>query len=398
MNNKLSPVQSAYLDLLRGIAAMMVLVGHAAVIFLGESWLARMHIEVLGVLIFFLLSGFLISYTALRRYHDPAYTFRIFFIDRFARIFTAFIPALALVGLADLYILHVASQLPPPTDTPAYQAIAGVFRNVSWQNWLGNLFMLQDFPLFQIARIGGVPDNPWFIRSFGSAGPFWTISIEWWLYMLFGMAVLVWLRQGYRLKLWQLPLLGFVAIEPLYYLVGGVNNCLTLLWVLGMLACIGFLHWPRWCTQLGWQTTSRNYWLGLLLIVLGGIGAMGARLLAIKLDAGNISIGEFQFSLFLAVVVFASVLLAGCVNRLPGWLVKVSQFLANYSFSLYLTHFTVLTYLFVRYPGSEHNPKLFLTSLVASNVLAIVFWWLFERHYPAVGRWLKRRYAARSGT
>ncbi len=384
---RLNEAQSVFFDYTRGLAALAVLIGHAAELFLRNNPLHSAGIQVGGVFVFFLLSGFLIAYSVFRRYDDPTYSFRHFFIDRFARIFTAFIPALLLVALADHYILSLPA--PPPTESTRY--IAGLYENAEWQHWLGNLFMLQDFPIFQVARLLHLDGGDWFIRSYGSSAPFWTVSIEWWLYMLFGMVVLLRLRRGQPFPLWQLAILGFVAIEPAYYFVGGVNNCLTLLWLIGMFACLGYKFWPLWCRKLGWEIGSRRYILGLILAVLGGLLAMAIRLLAIKLDIGTIRFAELQFGLFMGLALFAFFLLMGCISHVSAWFKTIGTFLANYSFSLYLTHYTVLTYLYVKTPVS-HAPATFWQAIIYSNLLAIVFWWLFERHYPKVGRWLKSRF------
>ena len=93
---------SVMLDLLRAIAAQMVCVGHAISFFVPQWRPTRLpYMQNAGVLLFFLISGFLITYTLIERSKDPAYGFRQFFIERFARIYSGLIPALAFIAIID---------------------------------------------------------------------------------------------------------------------------------------------------------------------------------------------------------------------------------------------------------------------------------------------------------
>src|SRR5579871_2099006 len=95
---RLSAGQSTALNLARGCAAQFVLIGHIA--FLPPSFL----IQDFGVILFFLLSGFLIAGTTLNKPEN--YSFANFVLDRGARIFVPYIPALAfLVAVGLLFRL-----------------------------------------------------------------------------------------------------------------------------------------------------------------------------------------------------------------------------------------------------------------------------------------------------
>src|SRR5919107_1017312 len=101
----LTPAQKTYLDFVRAMGAQMVLLGHAAHYMWPQNFLARGGVQTIGVFIFFLISGFLISYSVLTKRNDPTYTFGTFFIDRFCRIYSAFLPALILVAVVDALIV-----------------------------------------------------------------------------------------------------------------------------------------------------------------------------------------------------------------------------------------------------------------------------------------------------
>src|SRR5581483_2441779 len=100
--------------------------------------------------------------------------------------------------------------------------------------WLGNLAMLQDYPVFQVLRRLGFPEEPWFIRPFGSGRPFWTVSIEWWIYLSFGCAAFLVLRRR-RVGVPSLLALAAISVVPIYNAMGGVGDCLTFVWTFGAL-------------------------------------------------------------------------------------------------------------------------------------------------------------------
>jgi peptidoglycan/LPS O-acetylase OafA/YrhL len=374
--SQLNSAQRVFLDLVRGGAAILVLFGHSAHYFWKDSTLANGAAQGLGVFVFFLISGFLISLSVFQKYADRRYGFGDYFIDRFCRIYCVLVPALIFVAVLDGVVL---------TD-PGYEW----HRDYNLQTWFGNLFMLQDFPIFQTLRRLGVHDSAWFVSSFGSARPFWTISIEWWIYMLFGAVALRWLRDGHKLGAIGVLVLALVAIEPVYYVVGGFDQCLGLLWLIGMAASILYLRLPRIAELLPQFDDSR--WLRLFLIVAGaGLVAMAGRLFANRFETG-----ELQFGVFLAIFIFALLFACGASRLVvPKPVERAVGFVAGYSYSLYLTHHTVLEFLSVRLSGGMSDAALFWIAIASSNVVAIGFWCLFERHHRHLARILRDSLAKR---
>lgn len=164
--NKLTDASSYALDLIRVISAQIVLIGHA-MSFYGVYPNKFPDIQNIGVVIFFILSGFIISYTISSKIKmkKGAYTFTEYFIERFSRIYSGYIPAVIFVILIDsLYILVFPDNYPYKSNFNIETAIA-------------NIFMIQTYPLSHILPLG-------------SNGPVWTLVIEWWLYMAFGWLVI----------------------------------------------------------------------------------------------------------------------------------------------------------------------------------------------------------------
>ena len=146
-------------DATRATAALMVLVGHALGIFNARH---PVWPQQFGVVIFFLLSGYLISQTLHKRLEQPQSTFLEYAVDRWARIYSGFLPAILFVVVLDYLTLRYFGHI----------AKAEVVTRLNSETFFANLFMLQ---------------APGFFDPFGSAAPFWTVAIEFWIYMFVGL-------------------------------------------------------------------------------------------------------------------------------------------------------------------------------------------------------------------
>ncbi len=101
---------SFMLDLIRWTSAQMVCVGHAFSLFdIAKSYRAPYFPEIqnIGVLIFFVVSGFLIAYTlANGAQKGTSETFTTYLIKRFTRVYSAFLPCLLIIALLDYINIH----------------------------------------------------------------------------------------------------------------------------------------------------------------------------------------------------------------------------------------------------------------------------------------------------
>jgi len=156
----LDPAFSLYLDLVRIAAACAVVMAHFGYFrIFDDSQIAR--VADLGresVIAFFVLSGFVIAYSAEQR--NP--TLRDYAVARCARLYSVVLPVLllafVLTGLAE----HFAVQ-----ETGAYQL---------HKPWLYIPFHL----LFLGELWGFVETPPWLL-------PYWSLNYEAWYYLLFGL-------------------------------------------------------------------------------------------------------------------------------------------------------------------------------------------------------------------
>lgn len=149
---------SIYLELIRVIATLLVLLSHASElapealqVVLSELRLGRD-----GVILFFVLSGYVITWCAIEKEKE----WKKFVISRAARIYSVAIPGLLLGVMVSLFI---SFQQATPVDYTIQKAwiYYPLFLTFNSQSWLGFLFPAGNFP-------------------------YWSLSFEVWYYVFFG--------------------------------------------------------------------------------------------------------------------------------------------------------------------------------------------------------------------
>jgi len=304
---KLTRSSSVLLDLIRGVSAQFVVIGHLFSFYnifsLGQHE-NRFLIQNFGVVIFFILSGFLIAYSVDSKAEKEVYTFRHFFIDRFSRIFIAYVPALFIIALIDLLAYKISGNT-------AYADAQNV------PTFIGNVFMLQNFPIQNILR--KIFNYKTYITSFGSARPLWTVAVEWWIYLFFGFVYFK--RITYKNVIFLLPLL----IVPLFN-VGGGSNGLSILWFLSLFSFYFLKKNP----------IKRNY----LVLIIVSLAASGISLLFNKFNAYDLT---FSIPVMMTLFFVLSYLQT---QVKPGYffsrIQKLASTLSAFSFSLYLLHYSII--------------------------------------------------------
>ncbi len=149
------------LEALRGFAALYVVFFHALpqkIYLLGVNVGAIFRFGPEAVIVFFVLSGFVIKYTFERSVDK---SFKFYFIRRFIRLY---IPLFFIFLLG--YLIKCYSE--------------GTLASPEWQTLFGNIFMLQDV----------ISQKPHVISAaYMGNGVLWSLSYEWWFYMLFFLLV-----------------------------------------------------------------------------------------------------------------------------------------------------------------------------------------------------------------
>jgi peptidoglycan/LPS O-acetylase OafA/YrhL len=150
----MTPQESLYLDLIRALAALVVVLDHAQDLF-DFRWFPRVGHQ--AVIIFFVLSGYVISYVADTRERIASK----FIIARFARLWSVLVPAIILTIVCDFvgmrFGLFPETYAGTPTDWPFVRVLAALaFLTQTWVS----------IELFSNVAI-------------------WSLSVEFWYYMIF---------------------------------------------------------------------------------------------------------------------------------------------------------------------------------------------------------------------
>jgi peptidoglycan/LPS O-acetylase OafA/YrhL len=226
---------SVLLDLLRAVAALLVCIDHWRNIFFLEFRQLSGHKLLLApfylatdagrqcVMVFFVLSGYLISKSIFRMVRTGGWNWRLYLTHRIVRLWIVLIPALILGCILD----NIGLRLPQSYALYAGQTGTHVLPNaiaaLHLSVFFGNLVFLQTI----------------FVPTFGSNAPLWSLAYEFWYYILFPCAYLL-LRKGTSL---QVRILSGVAFLVCAALAGRTILLYFPLWLLGTaLALLGPAH------------------------------------------------------------------------------------------------------------------------------------------------------------
>jgi peptidoglycan/LPS O-acetylase OafA/YrhL len=167
------------LELIRGIAATWVLIHHISQRvtpdvshLLGRILTPFRMSGEFPVIVFFVLSGFVITY----QHHGRRDTFKDYLRARFTRIYPVYVFALLIAALYLFALNSKASTL----HVSQIDLVPTVSQNLASPNqpglFLGNLLMVQGPSWLNIGTC---------VQPFGFDGPLWSLSFEWWFYMAF---------------------------------------------------------------------------------------------------------------------------------------------------------------------------------------------------------------------
>jgi peptidoglycan/LPS O-acetylase OafA/YrhL len=359
--------RSVHLDMLRGLAALGVVVGHVRGFIVVDYSVANAQsaypmlvqtvyfVTGLGhqcVIAFFALSGFLVGGPALLRILEDDWHWSGYMLRRLSRLWMVLIPALLLTLGLDTAgqimggragyegAFYDLTNSGPKPSTPA---------DLSLSTLAGNAFFLQTV----------------IVPTFGSNGPLWSLANEFWYYVAFPLTFVALFGKRWG---WMRAAMGVLGIGLALFLPIEMA-LLGLIWVAGAIAyyALVFVSGPN--NQNVWFI-----WLGFsFLAVLGSI-------VLDRLWPGipsDIILGIAFSCLLPGLVLIPS--FGSMYNRLAVYLAKIS-------YTLYATHFPVLAFIwFVMLAPHQWMigsttailvAFLILTTLIAATAM----WWLFERN------------------
>jgi peptidoglycan/LPS O-acetylase OafA/YrhL len=284
-----------------------------------------------------------------------------FLADRVARIMTPFIPVLVIVALLNAAFIE------------SHFGGAGLNRGPA--AFVGNLLMLHDHPFFQALDIAHF-DTWWRIRPYNTAEPFWTVAVEFWLYAAIGLGFFCVLR-GERIRRSYLWVLTIVSLPVLVWnSVAGGGETLSLVWMVGAVAAYLLARLAIGDSMVNWRVLSAS---------LIGCGAVA---LAARIKTAGFEPYNFQIAVLIAIVMFGVLIGLNRIERVPRSIAAPTNFFASYSYSLYLTHNTILLLVFEQ-TQSLPKPLSIAIGVLTAQMAAWAVYMAFERHYRAVARWLR---------
>jgi peptidoglycan/LPS O-acetylase OafA/YrhL len=387
---------------LRGLAALYVMLGHARWLLWASqheyaasapskvgSALAVLSASLTfghqAVLLFFLISGFCIHYRQARslatsgdgRMNLKSYAWR-----RLRRLYPPLLLALALTALFD----SLGASL-----NPAYYAGQTAYPSINDAAVAGSRTLTTLFGglLFQSSLA---------TPSFGTNGPLWSLSYEFWFYALYPLLLVVsgrlgaWLMAALAFGASGVALLatqiGFLPLVPVWVLV---VLSYWVVWACGALiaeAYVGRVRVPflRWLAPLG---------------ALGVVYLAGSSVLKRLDPSANIDspARDLQWGLALAVLLAFGMLSA------PAWLARIAAPgrrilapLGSISYSLYVVHFPCLALISAWWLSSHDRlplgAELAIPGALSALVLAGVSWYFVERHFTTHNAAARRAPAA----
>lgn len=331
---------STLLDLLRFSSAFTVFLFHFYVPLPGYQ----------AVMVFFVLSGYFISSTVLKNVKDNHWTWTDYLLRRITRLWIVLLPALILTFFwAKLQLGFFGEGLSPDN--------LKISHYINWGYFLGNIFFLQGI----------------LVKPFGLNGPLWSLSYEFWYYLLFPCLILLLTQQKKKGKI--IYALVFITIA---LFVGQKIMLYFLVWLMG--AVLPFLK----------PFNLKNPIIKYLILFFSFILAIIS--LNYKPDLGFSR--DFTVGLTFAILIYLIISFFNTSTTTPPKY-NVSKELAGFSYTLYLVHYPVANFLLTwlispLWPFGKTT--IFLKGTLAISV--IIYAWMIafltERHTDKTRRAIKK--------
>jgi len=379
---------SVHLDLIRGLAALVVVAGHARSLFFNGltaeapsqsdggpffvpagTGVIPMTIGREAVMVFFVLSGFLVGGSVLRQIASGTWAWRDYIIKRLARLWVVLIPVMFIGVAVDVlgraYFAGPGSLYSAP-DGQGYVNPWTFASGLSWRTLMGNIVFLQDI----------------FVPMPGTNLALWSLANEFWYYMAFPALVIA---LSARFSVIQRALFAMLCLAILV-MVGIHTSFLFLIWIFG--ATVAVL--PCWFPKI----------LTVTISVVTGICFVTIFLFIKNIVHGSYAselIIGLSFSIFLYAIKF------NIAKEIGVFYEKISSYLSNISYTLYVSHLPVMVFMtniynspWERHPLSFLYFSEFISVIVVSIAWATVLYRLFEARTDTVRRFAQRALFGRS--
>jgi peptidoglycan/LPS O-acetylase OafA/YrhL len=331
---------SATLDFIRATAAQLVCVGHA----INFGQIGRTFVPNDGVMLFFILSGFLIAFTLDTKSAEHHYSIVDFGIERASRIYTAYLPALLLIGAATILAQRCGIEMKgDPTDL---------------RTFIGNLTMRQNLP------------SDWGVSTFGTAGHLTSVAVEFHIYFFVGAIYFLVIGRNLLLP-WFVAFLSSTMPLAYFSAIPGSDRSMFVLWLLGF----GSYYVVK---------SIRDYGAAAPLALVA-FPLCTAIWLAQRTPGDDFNLRQYPM---LTLAFFSLVVVSQSTKFIRPQLSRLITFAAEYSFSLFLVHLTIIRVIYALIPSATYWRAMLAISV--ANLSAIIFANMFERHYRGVAFTIKK--------
>ena len=327
---------SIYLDLIRFLSAILVFLAHAKYNRFDGEWLKSVGDLGLGhdaVIIFFVLSGFIIAYITSRKESTLVnYSKR-----RLARLYSVVVPALVLTLVLDYFGKSINPDMYVGVQ---YQASDPIYR------LFANLFFINELWF-----------NSW--RAF-SNGPFWSLSYEFWYYVIFAS----WFFFSHY-KRWILTALAMLIAGPKIlillpiWIMGVVAFHLSSRITINNFAALFFAVTPLIVYILIREAGLQKYLLSLT------IETLGFDFVYEDLKWSRRFLSDYIVGGLVSIHLIGMISLSKSFS-FPSFLEKVIRYFAGMTFAFYLFH-----YPFLQFFGSFLNEGVAIVVLTSISIILI---------------------------
>jgi peptidoglycan/LPS O-acetylase OafA/YrhL len=309
------------------------------------------------VIIFFVLSGFFITKSIHGSIQNSKWSFGGYAIDRLSRLWTVLIPALLITFAFDAAGVQFVS------DSPAYRGELPGLPDINPTDkstpliLFGNALFLQEI----------------LVPTFGSNGPLWSLSYEFWYYAIFPLllfGVVNYYSLTIRILLLVLAIIIFSFVGPaiaLYFLI----------WLFG----------------------TASYYLSTRKVLSAKLfGYCGIGIFLFVLTATRFGWSERWFNDFTLGIATGILVLANCHWHVQNRALRqISEFTSNISYTVYLVHLPMAIF----FVSLTLNTRLewgywALTKYFAFALFVLVpvygVWYCFERNTRTVRLWIRSRF------
>jgi peptidoglycan/LPS O-acetylase OafA/YrhL len=378
-----------HIDFLRGVAAQLVLIGHAFSLFVLKSsstvsgneisthWITQTLWRFIGifvgrgadaVVVFFVLSGLLVGASVIRQIEANRFQFGDYIVKRIVRLQTVILPGLLISGV----LIWLSFQLGAGAsvivqNTPWYPVDWPVQESMSMSTLACNAVFLQTI----------------FCSQYAHNSSLWSLTNEFHYYLAFPMILLVLTASKQSLAVRFACFIGFCLVVGLWlypywnsaqfyrslqFFTGG------LIWIVGAYVPWGLSKYGKpfnsYFSHVMWFAVAAL----LLLLYLKSVGSV--RTLS---------------------VVLLTIWLLSYADTLNKWLGRSElisrsvKLLSDFSFSLYVIHvpilFVFLSFfdeLLVKQLPTLSGLVVFAFILLITNFLAYGFYFLFEKNFLVI--------------